>query len=276
MWPGPSPGHDGVGSTGDGVVGESILSALGMTMPLGSGDQTDGHLLDGHVRYIQPRQGFRSGIEPVLLAAAIPARDGERVLEGGSGAGAALLCLAARVPGLYGIGIELDPALALLAGRNASANGHSGLEFIAADVASAPELGVFDHACSNPPYHAAGSTPSPDASRRVAKQGAPGLLAAWAAGLAVSLRPRGTLTFILPAALLPQAMDAFAAAGCQPKAALPLWPKAEVAAKLVLLRGIKGGRTPFRLSPGLVLHRPDGAYTDEAGAILRNAQPLPL
>ena len=51
---------------------------------------TQGHLLGGRVRYAQPRSGFRSGIEPVLLAAAVPARPGERVLEAGSGAGAAL------------------------------------------------------------------------------------------------------------------------------------------------------------------------------------------
>ena len=86
-------------------------------------DQTDGHLLDGRVRYVQPRHGFRSGIEPVLLAAAVPARAGDRVLEGGSGAGAALLCLAARVPGVRGLGIEQDPALVTLAKRNAAANG---------------------------------------------------------------------------------------------------------------------------------------------------------
>jgi tRNA1(Val) A37 N6-methylase TrmN6 len=49
-----------------------------------------------------------------------------------------------------------------------------------------------------------------------------------------------------------------------------------VTAKLLLLRGITGGRTPFRLLPGLVLHRPDGAFTDETEAILRGAQPIPL
>ena len=247
-----------------------------MTLKLGNGDQTDGHLLNGRVRYVQPRQGFRSGIEPVLLAAAISARAGERVLEGGSGAGAALLCLAARVPDVRGVGMEQDPALVLLANRNAAANGHAGLEFITADVASLPALGVFNHACANPPYHAASSTPSSDASRRAAKQGDLGLLATWTTALAAPLVPRGTLTFILPAASLPQAMGAFATAGCQPAVALPLWPKAGVAAKLMLLRGIKGGRTPFRLLPGLVLHRPDGAFTDEAEAILRGAQPLPL
>jgi tRNA1(Val) A37 N6-methylase TrmN6 len=241
-----------------------------------SGDQTDGHLLDGRVRYAQPRQGFRSGIEPVLLAAAIPARQNQRVLEAGSGAGAALLCLAARVPGLRGVGIEQDPALARLASQNAAANRQADLEFIAADIASPLSLGAFDHACANPPFHPAAGTPSPDASRRVAKQSGHDLLATWAAALATALRPRGTLTFILPAAMLPQALAAFAAAACQPVSALPLWPKSGVAAKLVLLRGIKGGRTPFRLLPGLVLHRPDGAFTDAAEAVLRGAQSLPL
>src|SRR5277367_7136876 len=79
---------------------------------------TEGHLLGGRVRYAQPRDGFRSGIEPVLLAAAVPARAGERVLEVGSGAGAALLCLAARVSGVVGLGLERDAALAALAADN--------------------------------------------------------------------------------------------------------------------------------------------------------------
>jgi tRNA1(Val) A37 N6-methylase TrmN6 len=84
------------------------------------------------------------------------------------------------------------------------------------------------------------------------------------------------LTFILPASLLPQAIAAFAAAGCQPTGVLPLWPKAGRPAKLALLRGVKGGRSPFRVLPGLVLHQADGSFTDEAEAILRDARPLPL
>ena len=58
------------------------------------------------------------GIEPVLLAATIPARPGQVVLEGGTGAGAAMLCLAARVPGLRGVGLERQPPLAALAAAN--------------------------------------------------------------------------------------------------------------------------------------------------------------
>jgi tRNA1(Val) A37 N6-methylase TrmN6 len=240
------------------------------------GDQTHGSLLDGRVQYVQPRRGFRSGIEPVLLAAAIPAQSGSRVLEGGSGAGAALLCLAARVTGVHGLGVEQDPALVTLAQHNAAVNAWPDLHFIAADVASLPALEPFDHACANPPYHSEAGTPSPDASRRTAKRAAAGLLSVWATALARPLRQRGTLTFVLPAALLPAAAAAFIAAGCMPTAVLPFWAKPGQSAKLLLLRGIKGSRAPFRMLPGLVLHARDGGFTAEANAILRGAAALEL
>ena len=239
-------------------------------------DYTDDSLLGGTVRHAQPRHGFRSGIEPVLLAASIQARPGERVLEGGSGAGAALLCLAARVPGLRGTGVEQDPGLVALARRNAAANGRPELDFVAGDVATLSGLGRFDHAFANPPYHLAAGTPSPDASRQAAKRGGTLLLSEWAGALAGCLRPRGTLTFILAAASLPACLAAFAAAGCRPAALLPLWPKPERAAKLLLLRGVRGGGTPLRILPGLVLHGQDGGFTPAAEAILRDGQALSL
>lgn len=237
-------------------------------------DLTHGHLLDGRVRYAQPERGFRSGIEPVLLAATVPARSGSRVLEGGTGAGAALLCLAARVPGVHGLGVDRDPELVALAQRNADDNGWPELRFLAADIASLSELGEFDHACANPPYHDAAATPSPDASRRTAKQATCDLLTIWATALARPLRPRGTLTFILASAMLPQALAALTDAGCFPSATLPLWAKPGLPAKLVVLRGIKGSRKPFRLLSGLILHRDDGAFTPEADAILRHGATL--
>lgn len=236
--------------------------------------ESAGHLLGGRVRYAQPRRGFRSGIEPVLLAAAIPVKPGQRVLEGGCGAGAALLCLAARVT-VRGVGIERDEALVALARRNAADNGWSELAFIAGDVTACGD-GPFDHAFANPPYHLASGTPSPDPSRALAKRGDEATLMAWASALGRALAARGTLTFILASAALPAGMAAFAAAGCPPTAVLPLWPKEGSAAKLLLLRGVRGGASPFRVLPGLVLHAADGRFTAAADAILRDAQPLPI
>jgi tRNA1Val (adenine37-N6)-methyltransferase len=239
-------------------------------------EETDGHLLGGRVRYAQPRIGFRSGIEPVLLAAAVPARPGERILEGGSGAGAALLCLFARVQGISGVGVEQDQTLVQIADANARTNGWPDLTFMPGDIEAVVLPGMFDHACANPPYHQPEGTRSPMPERNRAKRGSAGLLGTWANALARTLRPRGSLTVIIPAAMLPSCLDAVNAAGCQACAILPLWPKKGRPAKLALVQGIKGGRSPLRLLPGLVLHGPEGDFTAEAHAVLRDGAALAM
>ncbi|PCH69375.1 MAG: methyltransferase, partial [Rhodobacteraceae bacterium] len=60
------------------------------------GDLTWNAFLGGRVQLLQPQSGYRAGVDPVLLAAAVPGRAGQSVLELGCGAGAASLCLAAR------------------------------------------------------------------------------------------------------------------------------------------------------------------------------------
>lgn len=240
--------------------------------------ETPGHLLGGTVRYTQLASGFRTGIEPVLLAAAVPAQAGERVLEAGTGAGAALLCLAARLPGVAAVGVERDPVLAALASRNIADNGWSArLSVITADVVEAgAALGRFEHACANPPWHDPASTASADAARRAAKQGQAGLVASWAAALASCLRRHGSLTFILPAALLTEALAGLDAADCGTRVLAPLWPKPARPAKLILVQGRKSGRGHDRVTPGLVLHRPDGSITEEAERIFRAGAAWPI
>lgn len=243
--------------------------------PCSKAATTSGHLLGGRVSYAQPRLGFRTGIEPVLLAASVPALAGERVIEAGTGAGAALLCLAARVCGIQGVGIERDPVLAGLAGANAAANQMAGLEFHAGDIETFDAgVGCFDHAFANPPYHPAGGSPSPVVGRARAKQADAGLFSIWAMRLGRSLRHRGSLTFIVPASQVPTCLIAMAAASCPASALFPLWPHYGDAAKLVLLRGVRGGRGSLRLMAGLVLHEANGRFTDEAEAVLRQGSGL--
>lgn len=235
---------------------------------------TEGTLLGGRVRYRQPAQGFRSGIEPVLLAAAVPARPGDRVLEAGTGAGPAMLCLSARVPDCAVTAVEIDPALAGIAAENATENGFSAACVTPGDIVHMTFAGPFDHAMANPPYHSATSSPSDDPARRLAKRGSEALIAAWIGQMAVGLRRRGTLTLIVAAGMAPGCIAAMAAARCSCTMLFPLWPKPNVAAKLVLLRGIKDGRTPFAVHAGLALHGSDGRYTAEASAILRDGTAL--
>lgn len=238
-------------------------------------DTTEDALLDGRVRLRQPRAGFRAGLDAVLLAAFVPAQPGQRVLEAGCGSGAAFLCLAARVPGLRIATVERDPSMAALARQNAATNAADAEvnDGDIADLALARRLGGCDHTLANPPYWP-GGTPPPGAVRRAATHESGSGLAAWACFLAAASRDRGTVSLVLPAARFDVGIAALHQAGCGSITLLPVAPRIGQAAKRVLVRALKGGRSSARLLPPLVLHEADGAFTDAADAVLRRAAPL--
>lgn len=237
---------------------------------------TEGHLLGGKVLYRQPASGFRSGIEPVLLAASVAARAREHVLEAGTGAGAALLCLTARIPAVRATGVERDADMAALAMDNARANGFADMAVIPGPIETAVFGSGFDHAIANPPYHGPNGTASPFAEREAAKRGSDLLMAVWIDRLGAVLRDRGGLTLIVPASMVPVCVGAMAERNCPCTVLFPLWPKAGRPAKLVLLRGVKNARSPMRVSAGLALHNADGSFTDEANSILAEGAALDL
>lgn len=234
---------------------------------------TEGTLLGGRLKYQQFAAGHRSGFEPVLLAAAVPAKPGQRVLEAGTGAGAALLCLAARVPGVSGVGVEIDAALAALANENFKINGFSALSCICADVTAGLGAQTFEHVMANPPWHEGAGTKSPDKKRALAHHARDGLLAAWVAALAACLKPRGTMTLILPAAAFSQAAACLRARKFGDIILYPLWPRAGEAAKQVIMAARLGAKGQDRVLRGMVLHDQAG-ITAGADAMLRDGAAL--
>lgn len=251
-----------------------------MTTAFAADELTDDALIGGRVRLAQPRAGYRAAIDPVLLAAFVPAAAGARVLDLGCGAGAAVLCLAARVPGLELHGLELQPAYAALARANAAGNGVA-LAVHAGDVRRPPpalRALAFDHVLANPPFHHATAAPAPDAGRDTAlREGAAGV-ADWIDAALRRLRPGGTLALVHRpdrlAAIL-AALDGRAGA----VEILPVAPRAGAAATRLLVRARKGSGAPLRLWPPLTLHAgsPGGGalpYTAAAEAVLRGMAAL--
>jgi tRNA1(Val) A37 N6-methylase TrmN6 len=236
-------------------------------------------LLAGRVRLRQPLQGLRAGLDAVLLAAGIPARPGQVVLEGGCGSGAVFLCLLARVPGLRVLAVEREPALVALARRNAALNGVADqvtvLQGDIADPALLQGQPRPDHAFANPPYWPDGTAPPLRLRAGATHEGTGPGLADWAAALAAPLAHKGSLTFVLPAARFAEAASALRGARCGGVSLLPLWPRAGQPARRVLVQARRHGRQPDWLHPGLVLHDGDG-WTPAAAAVLRDAAPLPL
>src|SRR4051812_43685511 len=87
---------------------------------------TDDTVLGGRVRLRQPLAGYRAGMDAALLAAACDATAGERILDAGCGAGAAMLAAAARRPGCTFVGVERDPEALEFARENIVLNDLAG------------------------------------------------------------------------------------------------------------------------------------------------------
>ncbi len=236
-------------------------------------DTTENALLDGRVRLRQPARGYRAGMDAALLAAAVAARPGDRIIEAGCGAGAVLTQIAARRPGVVLTGLERDPAAADLARQNAVLNAiDDRTTILTGDVAKGfRTLGLppFDCAVSNPPFfddETALRTPAP--SKRGAWIADDGL-AAWTTFLTQGVHEGGRVVIIHRADRLADIL-AHLAPKCGSFTIRPIHAFADEPAKRVLVQAIRTGRAPLRLLPPLILHdRLGGKHSGDAEAILR-------
>src|SRR6202035_5321457 len=165
---------------------------------------TEDAFLGGGLRLRQPKSGHRAGHDAMLLAAATPARSGDRVVDLGAGVGAAGLALARRVAGLKLVLVEIDAALADLARGNAAANAISA-DVIVLDVTSdaaafaaaglAPDS--VDVVLMNPPFNdPARHRASPDRTRELAHVAPVATLEGWIHAGRRILKSGGVLSLI--------------------------------------------------------------------------------
>lgn len=240
---------------------------------------TEDALLGGQVRLQQPKDGFRAAIDTVFLAAAVPAKAGQRVLEVGTGSGAAALCLASRVEGVTITGIDVNSKMISLADTNIQLNQMvERINVFVGDVADRLPDGFdasFDHVMMNPPYLPDTSThvsPNPDKALATMEAGAD--LKRWLKYGHDALRNKGYLSVIHRADRVDEVIKSLSP-NMGGVAVLPLWPRAGEEAKRVIVQTRKGVRSPARILPGLVIHEADGRYTKASAAVLKGMN-LPL
>src|SRR5207249_6442567 len=225
------------------------------------------------VRLRQPANGARVAIDPVFLAAAVPAEGKELVLDVGAGSGAAGLCLAARLADCRVIGLELQRDLVRLAGDNAALNGMAGrVSLIAGDILQPPPRlspGLFDHVMANPPFIERGrGTPSATPAKAAATIESAADLGDWVRFALTMVRGQGTVTLVHRADRI-DALLGHLAGRAGDITVFPLWPALGRPASRIIVRARKQVATPARLLPGLVLHEADGRFTAAAEAVLR-------
>lgn len=233
--------------------------------------------LGGRLVVSQPGNGFRAGLDSVLLGAAVRP-DAGTLLDLGAGAGTAALVALAHAPALDATLVEADPAMAALAAANIEANGFAARARVltldltargAVRAAAGLDADRFASVIANPPFFdpAAGSAPA--ARRAAARHMDPAALELWVKAAATSAAPGGEVIFIHTAAALPALLAAF---GRRFGAitVLQLTPREGADVNRILVRGIKGSRAPLRLLASRALHEAEGrAFRPAFDAIFR-------
>ena len=241
---------------------------------------TEDRLLGGRIRLRQPAEGYRAAIDPVFLAASVPAEPHQLVLDVGCGAGAAMLCLAARVPHCRVVGLEMQRDLVRLAGDNAILNAmEARVSVMIGDLLHPPPRispGSFDHVMANPPFNERGrATPAATPGKTEATIEGEADLAAWVRFSLAMVRAKGTVTFIHRADRIDALLGQIAGRAGE-VVVFPLWPGQGKPASRILVRARKQIAAPARLAVGLVLHEADGRLTTAAEAVLREGRGLDL
>ena len=242
-------------------------------------DVEESAVLNGQVRLLQPAKGYRAGMDAAVLAAALDMKAGDRAIEAGCGAGAALLQAAARAPDATFTGVERDAAALHLARRNIALNKmEARVEAVGWDVAQpfkAMGLKPFDTAFANPPFF-----DDPKALRGPApsRQGAwlaDDGLAAWTTFILKAVREGGRIVVIHRADRLGDLL-ALLAEGAGSIRVRPIHPFIDAPAKRVLVQAVKTGKAPMVLLPPLVLHERGGTgnHSSFAEAIFRGEASL--
>lgn len=247
--------------------------------------KTDDAFLGGALHILQPKAGYRAGLDGVLLAASVAAGDGEHVLDIGAGVGVVGLALARRLPRARVTMLERDAGLAELARSNIARNHLADrVRLIEADVTrplgDRVALGVavesFDHVLANPPFYIEGrGTAASDPVKAAANAMPDGDLDRWVRFMAGMARPGGTATVIHRADALHALLSAFDGrfGGAT---VLPIHPREGEPASRVMVHAIKGSRAALQLQPGLVLHNADHSFRPDVEAILRHGAALTL
>ena len=171
------------------------------------------------------------------------------------------------------LAVELQPALAALAQRNAALNRLGNLHPFQADLRSrtvaALAPGSFDWVVANAPYRALGSgRESPNPSRRLARGASGANLRDFVAAAARYAANGGRVAMVFTAPRTAELLAELKSKSLEPKRCRFVHPYAESPATMILVEARKGGGVAVSIEPPLILWESAGVYTAEARAIL--------
>ena len=242
-----------------------------MDVTLLPGERVDDLQLN-NLHIIQSEDGFRFGMDAVILSDFARVRPHEHVIDMGTGTGILPILLSSQREDATFSALELQPQMADMATRSVALNGLSErIRVYAADMRDAASLLGYQCAhmvVSNPPYGKQGSTlKNATNSVTLAKHEEDAGIDSWVQSCSAVLRNMGRLCMVFPAQRLLELTDAFRNHRIEPKRIRMVYAKVDRAPYLVLLEGMKNAKPGLLWMPPLVVYEADGRETAEIDRI---------
>jgi tRNA1(Val) A37 N6-methylase TrmN6 len=216
----------------------------------------------------QPRHGYRFSVDPLLLCDFAGVRDGERVIDLGTGCGIMPLVLARSRADVHIVGVEYQEMMAELARRNVKANGLDGRIAVLGEdvVALKPHFPVssFDLVISNPPYRRPGTGKvSPGTGRDRARHESTATLADFLSAAKYLVKPSGRICFIYHPSRLAELLSEATALKLVPLRLRMVHGTITAEARMVMVELVKGRGGAVTVLPPLLVYAEQGKYTSE-------------
>ncbi len=214
--------------------------------------ETIDSFLDGRLRIIQSRQGYRFSVDALLLAEFISIKSEDLVVDLGAGCGIISLFLALKSAVDFIFGVELQEELASQAKRNIALNGlKNKIAIIQGDLRHLPLAPKSAHVVvCNPPYRQERSGRiNPDLSKAIARHEIKVSLDNILASGKILLKPGGRLALIYPANRLTEIFAKMRIQEIEPKRLQIIFPDPTSHAKLAMIEGRLNGKSGLRILP---------------------------
>jgi tRNA1Val (adenine37-N6)-methyltransferase len=211
--------------------------------------------LDGRLKLIQPKEGYRFSIDAVLLSQFASIRSGDVVIDLGTGCGVIPLILLLTKPVGHVFGLEIQEGLITQAARNARLNGfEKRMDVVRGDMRHPPfASGIANLVVCNPPYRKIKSGRiNPDPQKAIARHEILASLDDSLQAAATLLAKKGRFALVYPAGRLAEMLVRLRRFNLEPKRVRIHYPDLESNAKLALIEATLGGRPGLEILPPLL------------------------
>jgi len=219
-------------------------------------------------KIIQHKDKFCFGMDAVLISSFAKVKQGEKVIDLGTGTGIIPILLEAKTEGQHFTGLEIQEESAEMASRSVALNNlQEKIDIVHGDIKEALQIfgrASFDVVTTNPPYmNDMHGLKNPDLPKAIARHEVMCTLEDVVANSAGLLKVNGRLYMVHRPHRLVEIITCLKQYKMEPKRIKMVHPFVDKEANMVLIEAVKGGKSMVKVEEPIIVYEEPGKYTKE-------------